>query len=427
MRHRLILTLLLLATCCSLPVSSAPLRFSFSGRSVRGYTAVQAGDVYNDDRGWGYDFTASTPVTGQPSAFFFSVRVPDGNYRVRITLGSKSRAGSTTVRCESRRLLFERVATRCGETRTVECVVNKRDTVIRAGHYVKIKPAERVYPDWDNRLTLEFCGPQPQVAAVEIERDTVCPTVFLCGNSTVVDQPYDPYTSWGQMFTRAAGPLVAVANYAESGLTADSFLYQRRLEKILAVARPGDYIFMEFGHNDQKQRRPGSGAYYSFAYAIKQYIDQARAAGCTPVICTPTRRRFWADGAITNTHGDYPDALRQIAEREQVPLIDLQTDTKTLYEAFGPEGSKCLLVHYPAGTYPDQDKPLADNTHHNAFGAYEIAKCVATAIAHNKVLAPLAALLRDDFTHFDPASPDRPEAMHFEPSQFVKVAKPDGN
>lgn len=423
---QLALIFTLLAAAITLQAQSYKFAFGLTGKAAKGFTVVKQTDTYTDERGYGYDFSTA-PDGKTQKAWFFSVRVPDGNYRVTLTLGSKRQAGVTTVRAESRRLFFERVSTKKGELRRVACVVNKRDTIIRPRYMVKIKPGERTYPDWDNRLTLEFCGPQPQVAAVEIERDDSVPTIFLCGNSTVVDQPYDPYTSWGQMFTRFVGPQAAVANYAESGLSADSFLYQRRLEKILTQIKQGDYVFMEFGHNDQKQKGPGKGAYYSFAYSIKQYIDEARAKGATPVIVTPTRRRAWDKNnkTIVNTHADYPAALMDIAKREGVAVIDLQSMTKTLYEHFGYEGSKCLLVHYPANTFKGQRKALADNTHHNAFGAYEVAKCVCQGI--RDAALPLTTLLRPDFQGFSPAEPDAPEKQPFEPSQFVRVQKPDGN
>ena len=96
-----------------------------------------------------------------------------------------------------------------------------------------------------------------------------------------------------------------------------------------------------------------------------------------PVLVTPTQRRsFDENGKIKDTHLDFPDAVRWLAEKENIPLIDLHAMTRILYEAMGAEESKHAFVHYPANTYPGQDKPLADNTHFNPYGAYQIAKCV---------------------------------------------------
>ena len=155
-----------------------------------------------------------------------------------------------------------------------------------------VKSNERQKLNWDNRLTLEVNGDSPAVRYIEIERADSVPTLFLCGNSTVVDNDCEPYTSWGQMIPAFFDENVAIANYAESGLAADTFIGQRRLKKALTQMKPGDYVFVEFAHNDQKQKGPGKGANYSFAYYMKQFIDEARAKGATPVFLTPTRRRF---------------------------------------------------------------------------------------------------------------------------------------
>lgn len=398
-----------------------------TGKKVKeGFTKITPQTVYNDDLGYGYDRNTSWDgKSNQP--FFFSVKVPDGNYRVTLTIGSKQSAGMTTVRAESRRLFLEHIATRKGELKTETFTVNKRDTVIRSRQYVRIKARERKKLNWDNRLTLEFNGESPRVTTIEIQKVDDVPTIYLCGNSTVVDSDTDPFTSWGQMIPRFFTDQVAFANYAESGLTADSFRSQRRLEKILSQIKPGDWLFVEFGHNDQKQKGAGKGAFYSFAHQIKIFIDEARAKGAYPVIVTPTRRRQWSeDGTqILNTHGDYPKALREIAAREQVPVIDLQEMTKALCEAMGVEGSKHLFVHYPAGTFRGRSRELKDNSHFNMFGAYEIAKCITQGIQDAKL--PLARFIRPDFTGFNPAHPDKFEDFKWDAYPYVDLTKPDGN
>ena len=172
---------------------------------------------------------------------FVSVTVPDGNYRVTMTLGAKKKAGSTTVRAESRRLMVENVATRRGERKTVSFVVNKRDTKIRSAQgedVVRIKPRERTKLNWDDRLTLELTGDAPCVSDIRIEpADTTVTTLYLCGNSTVVDQDYEPWASWGQMIPRWLDDRVAVANYAESGETVSTFIGAKRFQKILTEGR----------------------------------------------------------------------------------------------------------------------------------------------------------------------------------------------
>ena len=343
-------------------------------------TQVKPTDLYNTTVGYGYDMTKLAPVaTGQP--FFFSVSVPDGNYRVTITMGSKKKAGNTTVRAESRRLMIENCVTKKGERKQVSFIVNKRNTLIGQNDRVRIKDREKTKLNWDDKLTIEINGDAPVCSSIKIEPANDVTTLWLCGNSTVVDQDYEPWASWGQMIPRWFDDQIAIANYAESGETAASFISANRLKKIMSLAKQGDYLFVEFGHNDQKQKTPGSGAYYNFATNLKQFIDEAKSKGVTPIFVTPTQRRtFDSNGKITESHGDYPDAMRWVAKREGVQVIELHDMTRTFYETLGVENSKKALVHYAANTFPGQFTALADNTHFNPYGAYEIAKMMVQGI-----------------------------------------------
>lgn len=380
---------------------------------------------YSEETGYGYDLV-ETPTKDSKSPFFFSVRVPDGNYKVTVRLGSRKQAGITTVRAESRRLFIESVPTKKKEF--IECtfIVNKRNTHIDGNEYVRIKPREKRKLNWDDKLTLEFNGSAPVCESITIEpADTTVTTVFLCGNSTVVDQDNEPWASWGQMIPYFFDTNVCIANYAESGESANTFIAAGRLKKALSQMKKGDYLFMEFGHNDQKQKGPGKGAYYSFMTSLKTFIDEARLRGAHPVLVTPTQRRsFGPDGHIRDTHEDYPEAMRWLAEKENVPLIDLNEMTRTLYEAMGVEPSKRAFVHYPAGSYPGQTQDFADNTHFNPYGAYEIARCIVEGL---KTQVPDLARHLKPFPTFDPAHPDNPDNFHWDDSPFTEIEKPDGN
>lgn len=381
--------------------------------------------IYSDSTGYGYDINARSRKDGEP--FYFSVRVPDGNYRVTVELGSRRHAAITTVRAESRRLMVEDCATRRRETKTYTFIVNKRSPTIGDKGRVRLKEREKTSLSWDDRLTLEFNGPRPAVKSIAIEPDTAATTVFLCGNSTVVDQNSDIYASWGQMAPRWFDARVAISNHAESGLTAGSFLGSGRLDKILSMMRGGDYVLCEFGHNDQKEKSPGSGAWYNFQYNLKRFIDQVRAKGGHIVFVTPTQRRAWDNGhtRIAETHGDYPEAMRDVARREGIPLIELHDMTRTFFETLGYEGSKRALVHYPANTFPGQQKSLADNTHFNGYGAYEVAKMVVMGI---KALGlPMAEALRGDWKDYDPARPDDPDGFVWHRAPMRDTQKPDGD
>lgn len=360
--------------------------------------------------------------------FSLSVAVPDGNYRVTVTLGSRRRAGQTVVRAESRRLMTESVVTRRNRFHTVSFVVNKRSPRISDGQSVRLKPREHGYLNWDSLLTLEFGGVRPAVRAVRIESDTVATTLFLCGNSTVVDQENEPYASWGQMIPRWFTDRVAVSNHAESGLSARTFIAGNRLEKVLSMMRPGDYVFCEFGHNDQKEHAPGDGAYYHFAHQLKVFVDRVRSRHGRIVFVTPTSRRSFDEPTqrrVLETHGDYPDAMRTVARREGVPLIELHEMTRTFFEALGYEGSKTALVHYPAHRFAGQDQPLADNTHFNPYGAYEVARMVVMGMKQAGL--PLVDALRPEWRDFDAAHPDDPATFRWDWSRKTDATKPDGN
>lgn len=360
--------------------------------------------------------------------FTRNIEVPDGNYKVTVVLGSKKKAGKTVVRAENRRLMVDEVATKKGQFKTVEFVVNKRTPEIEKGKRVKVKDREKNYNTWDNAINLEFTGAAPAVKEVKIERDTTATTIFLCGNSTVVDQPYEPWASWGQMIPRWFGPEVAISNNAESGLTAGSFLGSYRLDKILTMMKKGDYAICEFGHNDQKEKMAGAGAWYNFSYNLKVFIDKVRAKGGNIIFVTPTQRRRFDDAThskILETHGDYPDAMRAVAKREGVPVIELHDMTRTFFETLGYENSKKALVHYPANTFPGQDKPLADNTHFNPYGAYEIAKMVVMGM--KQLNLPIVKYLRSDWKDFNPAQPDDYNKFVWYNSVQQDVTKPDGN
>ena len=379
--------------------------------------------VYSDSQGYGYDVLPAPDKKKPAEPFYFSVKVPDGNYLVKVVLGGKKNS-NTTVRAEGRRLMMDNITTkRAKDTQEVSFTVNKRTPLIDEKNRVKIKDREKAYFTWDDKLTLEFNGDMPAVKHIHIEKADV-PTIYLCGNSTVVDQNYEPWASWGQMITRWFGPEVAISNHAESGLTARTFIASNRLDKILTTLKKGDYVFVEFGHNDEKEKKPGDGAWYHYQYQLKIFVDQVRKKGADIVFCTPTQRRAFNDDKKTlmNTHGDFPAAMKMVAEKENVPLIDLNSLTKTFFETLGYEDSKRALVHYPKEMY---GRELADNTHFNTYGAYEVAKCVVMGM--KQLNLPVVQYLRADWQDFNPAQPDDWKTFKWAPSRISENVKPDGN
>ena len=420
-RVAFLFNLLLLANL--LHAQSYKFDFTTEKTAKEGFTKISSSDIFNDEIGFGYDLQPA-PQKNSKAPYFFSVNVPDGNYRIKIMIGNKDKAGHTTVRGESRRLFVENYQTKKGELSEQVFTINKRNPIISGKEKVKLKPREQKKLNWDDKLTLEFNGDNPAISYIEIERVENVPTIFLCGNSTVVDNDNEPWASWGQMVTRFFTEDICFANYAESGESANTFIGANRLKKILTQMKKGDYLFVEFGHNDQKQKGPGKGAFYSYMYNLKIYIDEARLKGAIPVLVTPTqRRRFNNEDKIQDSHLDYPDAMRWIAEKENIALIDLHQMTRVLYESMGVENSKNAFVHYPAGTYPGQEKELKDNSHFNTFGAYQVAKCVVEGI--KSLNLPIAQFIKDDYSTFDPSQPDEFSSFKWCNSTFAESEKPD--
>ncbi|RYZ28446.1 MAG: rhamnogalacturonan acetylesterase, partial [Chitinophagaceae bacterium] len=360
--------------------------------------------------------------------FYFSVKLPEGNYNVKVLLGDKTGTSVTTIKAECRRLMTEKIETAKGKFTTAQFTVHVKDSLIRSvGTKVRLKSREFEYLHWDDKLTLEFNNTSPKVCAVEITKADKIPTIFLAGNSTVVDQAHEPWAAWGQMIPAFFQPhKIAVANYAESGETLKAFKGARRLEKIWSMAKPGDFLFIEFAHNDQKPGGNHLDPFTTYKQTLKDWIAEARKRGVTPVLVTSMNRRtFDSAGKITNSLGDYPEAVRQTAKEEGVAFVDLNAMSKTLYEALGPEKSIKAFVHFAANTFPNQPNELKDNTHFSTYGAYELAKCVVKGIQQN--IPELAKYLKKDLPVFDPAKPDDVAKWNLPQSSFVGTVKPDGN
>jgi lysophospholipase L1-like esterase len=408
--------------------SSQPkLKFDFGpGKVVSGYTQVLAGTMYSRELGYGFEPGADISCVDRggdslrgdlctsDKPFYFSVALPEGNYNITVTLGDSDAATVTTVKAELRRLMLEKVETAKGKFATRTFTVNVRTPLIKGDGEVRLKDREKTteWWAWDEKLTLEFNNSHPSVCAIEIKPVEV-PTIYLLGDSTVCDQPSEPYNSWGQMLTRFFGPGVAVANHAESGESLRSSLAAHRLDKVLSILKPGDYLIVQYGHNDEKEKGEGVGAFTTYKADLKTFVTEARKRGAHPILVTPVQRRtFDADGKITNSHGDYPEAVRQLAREENVPLVDLNVMSKPLYEAWGPERSKRAFA-------PN------DNTHHNNYGSYELAKCIVEGIKTND--AGLARYLVSDIKAFDPSRPDPIDSFALPPSPKINNVKPLGN
>jgi lysophospholipase L1-like esterase len=420
-------------------------KFDFgSGKAAPGYIQITPTTTFTQQRGYGFDRGSvvesvdrgGNSLTGDyitsKKPFYFSVKLPEGNYDVTVWLGDTKGTSATTVRAECRRLMLENIRTGKGKINRQTFTVHIRDSLIRDEYgnvinRLRLKPREISYLHWDNLLTIEFNDSMPAVGAVEIAANKTATTVFLAGNSTVVDQDREPWAAWGQMFPRFLVPSkIAVANYAESGETLKAFKNERRLEKVWSMAKAGDYLFIEFTHNDQKPGSDHLDPFTDYKQTLKEWIAEARKRNIIPVLVTSMHRRsFDSTGHITNTLLDYPEAMRQTAREENTILIDLNAMSKTLYETWGPERSTRAFVHYAANTFPNQPNALKDNTHFNPYGASELAKCVVSSIKKQNL--PLAKFIKKDIPLYDPAKPLATEKFYWPQSSFVTSGRPEGN
>ena len=372
--------------------------------------AKLASTPYSAETGFGLESRpGETPI-------YFSVRVPaEGNYKVTVKFGDKDRDSVTTVKAELRRLMLERVRTKAGKYETRTFIVNVRRPGIPGGGQVRLKDREKTSEAWawDDKLTLEFTDAQPAVRSVEVEKVDRLPTLYIAGDSTSTDQPLEPFNSWGQMITRFFKPEIAVANHGESGESLKGFLSEGRLDKVMSLIQPGDYLFIQMGHNDQKEKGEGVGAMTTYKADLKHFIAVTREHGATPVVITPVNRMSFESGTgkIVSSLGDYPEAVRQTTQEENVALIDLNAMSKPFYDALGPEQAHVAF----AGN---------DNTHHSNYGSYELAKCVVEGIKAARL--PLVKYLVD-MPKFDPANPDPFERFDIPAEPAGPAIKPYGN
>jgi lysophospholipase L1-like esterase len=402
-------------------------KFSFGSRAVApGYTQVLPSATYSKEVGYGFEPGSTVmsinrdgvdpPQNGfctSDRPFYFSVAVPEGNYKVTAILGDNEGESDTVIKAELRRLMVERVHTNADQFETRTFIVNVRTPKISTGGEVRLKDREKTSEAWawDDKLTLEFNGQRPCVCALEIEPIDNVPTVYVLGDSTVCDQPEEPWNSWGQMLPRFFKPAVAVANHSESGESLKGSLGAHRLDKVLSTMKPGDYLFIQFGHNDMKERGPGVGAFTTYKTDLKRFVAETRKHGGLPVLVTSmNRKNLDAEGKVVNTLGDYPEAVRQVAAEENVPLIDLHAMSKPLYEAWGPANI---------------GKAFVDFTHHNSYGSYELAQCVVEGIRQNKL--DLVRFLAADAPHFDPSKPDPIDQFHIPASPKRSGTTPEGS
>lgn len=438
----------LLSTAAYAQSPKTDFKFDFGpGAAAPGFIQIKPDTTFSKELGYGFeaqrlptqgvDANPADPLHGDlvtsEQPFSFSVQVPEGNYRVTVTLGDPKAEATTTVKAETRRLMLEPVHTEAGKFATRTFAVNTRRMEIgNTGEKVEADLREwPAYWTWDEKLTITFLGPRAAVCGLEITKADDVTTVFLMSDSTVTDQMSGTYGTWGMNLPRWFNDKVAVANLAESGETVKGFRHEKRWDKILSMAKPGDYIFMQFGHND-KNRPSGTDAMWpadswsgqwsnkvsaadtDYKEGLKQFITEAKAKGAIPVIVTPMTSVTTAGGPAFGRGGPrgaasapapaappapatatpsnqlepYAQNAALAAKEAGAVCIDLFAMSTTMHNALGPENSR---------------KAVNDGLHSNTYGGYLLSRCIVEGIKAN--LPDLAKNLAADVGTFDPAKP----------------------
>ncbi|POX45343.1 rhamnogalacturonan acetylesterase [Streptomyces sp. Ru72] len=277
--------------------------------------------------------------------------VPPGDYDVSVELGGAD-ASSTAITGETRRSLLPETAVDAGRRVHRSFTVN-----------VRTPEGEPTGPDGSPGLDLTIGGPAPALADIRVTPAGHIRHIYLVGDSTVCDQPAEPYSGWGQQLPQYLRKGLAVANYADSGESTVTYLANPRLwATVQPLIRPHDLVLIQLAHNDKQTDET------TYRTNLETLVAGVRDKGGEPVLVTPiVRRWFNADGTLNNNTAllvnglgvDHPAVIRSVAVAGHVPLIDLTARTKALVESLGVEGSKSIYLY----------NEKRDNTHTSVHGA----------------------------------------------------------
>lgn len=226
------------------------------------------------------------------------------------------------------------------------------------------------------------------------------PTLYIAGDSTAALKGAEakPMAGWGEYLQGHFTPEVVIDNRAINGRSTKSFLTEGRLANIEQDLRPGDYLLIQFGHNDEKQEDPAryTDPDTEYKHNLQLYIESARSRGGLPVLLTSvSRRRFTAAGEPDPLAvGAYPAAMRAVASLTGTPLLDIFAASQQLYRTLGFGGSQQLFLHLPPKQHPNYPDGVMDDTHFSIEGARKIAALVAEAIGQSYALSALHPFLQ---------------------------------
>jgi lysophospholipase L1-like esterase len=216
------------------------------------------------------------------------------------------------------------------------------------------------------------------------------PTLFLIGDSTMAnkDNPdKNPEHGWGQVLPLFLTTEIEIQNHAMNGRSSKSFRTEGRWDKIEKQLKKGDFVIIQFGHNDQKVKDSTkfTNPYTQYRANLERYVNETRAKGATPILMTSiVRRNFTENGVLVDTHKEYPLVVRMVANDLKVPFVDLQLLTEQMEISYGPEKSKLLHLHYKEGEVEYYPKGKSDDTHLSKFGAESVAKLALNSLRNLK-------------------------------------------
>lgn len=202
------------------------------------------------------------------------------------------------------------------------------------------------------------------------------PVLYLIGDSTMADKPdlEYPERGWGQLLPNFFDSNIIIENHAKNGRSTRSFIYEGRWDSILSTLKQGDYVVMQFGHNDGAETKVGRHATpEEYRYNLSKFVRETLKIGAHPIICTPIARRKFVDGTLTDTHGVYPDIAREVAKEMNVPLIDMHQSSLELLVLLGEENTLPLFLQIPPGQFEKVPEGKIDNTHFSEKGATQMA------------------------------------------------------
>lgn len=215
-------------------------------------------------------------------------------------------------------------------------------------------------------------------------------TIFLAGDSTMAEKLAEkrPETGWGEMLGQHfKDGKVVIDNRAANGRSTKTFISEGKWQSIIDSLKKGDYVFIQFGHNDSSKDK---GERYTppgdYRKNLIRFAEEVRTKGGHPVLLTPVmRRRFDKDGKFYDTHGEYPGIVRTVANEHDIPLIDMHQTSESVIVRYGVEVSRKLFFQLKPGENPNYPKGIDDNTHFSPFGAEEMAKLVVEGIRESKI------------------------------------------